>query len=298
MSQLPVSGADLAALESLVADGLARQDSSGLNVLGFGEISVALGWPIDEPTHVCKRTPPFTPAQFAQYESLVNSYIARLRDHGLAVVDTTVMRVDRGDRVVGYLVQPLLDTNTLGNKVLAAAEPDPDHPFLAAVINALDVVGPQLSIDAQVTNFAWDGTTLTLIDVGTPFVWDGDGNLAFDMGPFLKMIPAVVRPLVKRDMTRIINRWQEPRRVAVDIVANLYREGLTDWVEPALRAFNRDAHRNHPISRAEALAIFDDDAKTFPRLKKLQAAERTWQTSIRRRPYDFFIHSTYAKAGH
>ncbi|MCP4222474.1 MAG: hypothetical protein GY773_03930 [Actinomycetia bacterium] len=285
--------ADLTALEADVVAALEAQDPSSLPVLGFGELSVALAWPTDEPRFACKRTPPFTPAQFNQYQALVDDYVGALREAGIGVIVTSVRSVESGDRLIGYLVQPLLAKESLGNNVLATSDPDPDHPFLAALGQAIATVSDKLSIDAQVTNWSWDDTELTLLDVGTPFMWNDDGTSRIDMKPFLPMIPALLRPLVRRDITALMRRWQEPRQTALDVVANLYREGMAEWVEPTLVAFNRVVGVDHPMMEAEAEALHREDLKTWPRLKRLQRVERTWQTRVRRRRYEFFIHTTF-----
>jgi hypothetical protein len=285
---------ELEELERLVLDALAGDDTSRLHVLGYGEISVALGWPVDEPRFVCKRTPSFTPEQFARYRDGVSSYIDRLRASGLRVVDTTVMSVDRGDRVQGYVVQPLLDSASLGHNVLSASAPDPSHPFLVALADVMSIVTPHLSVDAQVTNFAFDGVELTLIDVGTPFHWDEDGTLLFEMAPFTRMVPALLRGSVVREMTTAVERWRDGRGVAVDIVANLHRQGLPEWVAPTIAAMNERWDWSNPIEALEAQLFYEEDLKTYPRLKRLQAVERWWQQAVRRRTYDFFIHSTFS----
>ena len=172
----------------------------------------------------------------------------RIRGAGVDVVETTAVAMDRPDGVIAYLVQPMLDPSSLGQNVLRAAKPDPDHPFLLAVARTLDVVTPNLSLDAQVTNFAWDGSKLTLVDVGTPFLWDDAGVLRFDMAPFVRMGPALVRPLAVRGLTKLVSRWNDPRRVGIDIVANLYREGLPEWVDATLMALNRQLHPHDPIT--------------------------------------------------
>lgn len=293
MTDVGMSLDELAELEQRVVDALASRDSSRLTVVGFGEISVALGWPPDSPRFACKRTPPSAPHQLAQYEQLVGHYVDQLRSRGAAVVDTEVLSVDRGDRLVGYVVQPLVPEASLGHRVLAAAEPDPEHPLLGALASTLDLVTDRLSIDAQVTNFSWDGTALTLLDVGTPFLWDAAGNLLFDMDPYRPMIPAPLRSFVERDLTRVANRWRDRRHVAVDIVANLLRQGLLEWVEPTTDVLNRALGPGRPIRVDEAMTSYDRDRRTFPRLTRLQRIERAWQTSIRRRPYEFFVNSTY-----
>ncbi|MEM8924992.1 MAG: DUF6206 family protein [Actinomycetota bacterium] len=284
---------ELRRLEEMVVEALRAKDDSALNVLGYGEVSVALGWPVDAPRFVCKRTPPFARREFDDYRQLVTEYVARVGESDLAVADTAIVPLDRGDEVVAYLVQPMLPAESLGHNVLRASEPDADHPFLAALATALDVVTPSFSIDAQVTNFSWDGTSLTLVDVGTPFLWDADGRLRFDMKPFSRMLPAPIRPLAIRELTKLVTRWNDPRTVGVDIVANLYREGIAEWVDPVVTALNANAGWAEPITVDEARALYEEDVKIWPLLKRLQAVERRWQTTVRRRPYDWFIYSSY-----
>lgn len=284
---------DLVELEAVVSEALASRDDSALSILGYGEVSVALGWPIGDPRFVCKRTPPFPALLYAEYAALVTEYIAEVEERGLAVVSTKVIPLERGGDVVAYLVQPKLDSDTLGENVLKAANPDPDHPFLTALVNSLDVVTATVSIDAQVTNFSWDGSGLTLIDVGTPFMWNGDGTLRLNMKSFMGMFPAPARALAARELTKLVERWNDPRTVGLDIVANLYREGLNDWVDPMVIALNRRSDLGEPITAAEAHKLYEEDLKLWPILKKLQRAERWWQTSIRKRPYGWFIYSTF-----
>lgn len=131
------------------------------------------------------------------------------------------------------------------------------------------------------------------MDVGTPFLWDDTGTLRFDMQPFSKMIPAHTRALAIRELTKLVTRWNDPRRVGLDVVANLHREGLTQWVAPTVTALNQHLTTGEPVTAEEARAFHEEDSKIWPLLKRLQTAERWWQTSIRRRPYDWFIHSTF-----
>ena len=285
--------AELLELEGLAADALHNRDDSKLNILGYGEVSVALGWPVADPKFVCKRTPPGTKAELSDYEHLVTEYISRVETAGLPVVETTMVTLHRDDGAIGYLVQPLLDESTLGHNVLRSATPDPDHPFLVALAQSLRVVSPTLSIDAQVTNFAWDGSALTLVDVGTPFMWDEHGRLRLEIKPFAQMLPAPTRPIAIRELTKLVTRWNEPRRVGIDIVANLYREGLPEWVDPVVIALNRVLPSGDSITADEAKEFFEEDKKIWPLLKRLQTVERWWRTTVRRQPYDFFIYSSF-----
>ena len=293
MNNERLSDAELAALEAEVASALQTGDRSRLTVLGFGEVSVALGHPAQRPTHACKRTPPFTVQEFERYAALIEEYVTALRAAGIQVIDTEVRSVARDGSRIAYVIQPMLSADSIGGAVLRNAEPDPDHPFLVALGDAIQVASPRLSIDAQVTNWSWDGSSLTLLDVGTPFLWDDQGTMRFDMNPFLAMIPAPTRRVVKSELTTMIDRWQQPAGVALDIVANLLREGLDDWVDPTLIALNRTLGAARPIERAAAQDMYEEDLKTWPRLEKLKRIERAWRTTVRRQPYDFFVQSTY-----
>lgn len=281
---------DLLRLEQDVQQALAGGDRSSLRIIGYGEVSVALGYPSDEPAVVCKRTPPMTDRQFRNYQQLVERYVAGLDARGVQVAETQVRSVVRkDDDIIGYLVQPLVDSETLGEKVLERSEPDADHPFLVALAATIALADDRLSLDAQVTNWSWHNDSLLLLDVGTPFMWDQNGALIWDMTPIAKMGPALFRSYMIKDITKVITRWQSPRGVAVDVVANLYREKLEDWIPATLEAMNRMLGTANAITAEEGHAMYLEDAKTFPLLKKMQIVERAWQTKVRRRGYDFFV---------
>lgn len=283
---------DLTQLEAEVRHALDHRDYGALSIVGFGEVSVGLGWPAAQPAWVCKRTPPFSAAEFDAYRDLVTTYVAELRASGVDVVDTDVVGVRRDHDTIGYVVQPLLRQETLGREVLARATPDPLHPYVQAVVQTIDCVSDRISIDAQITNFAWDGHKATLLDVGTPFMWNAEGSMRLDLEPFTMPIPAPVRSMMRKELTDVVARWKTPRAVGTDIVANLLREGLDDWVDPMIEAL-RTVVPGEPISRADAQASLDEDLKTFPKIVKLQKVQRAFQTRVLRKPYDFFINSTY-----
>lgn len=283
---------DLESLETEVERALDQRDHSSLKIIGFGEISIALGYPAGAPTVVCKRAAPATAEQAAEYQHLVERYIAELTDLGIKVVPTSVRSVVRGDQHVVYLVQHLLPSESIGHNVLAAADPTPDHPLLTAIGHSLGAASERVSFDAQVTNWSFDGEHVTLLDIGTPFMWDRDNNALLDPDPLARMLPAVIRPYVVKDVLRVMRRWQTPNGVATDLIANLYREGLPQWVEPATVALNRFLRANEQVDPSDGLQFYEEDRKTFPRIKRLQRIERAWSEKVRRRPYGYFVHET------
>ncbi|MCP3939694.1 MAG: hypothetical protein GY708_30490 [Actinomycetia bacterium] len=281
---------ELADLEAAVQIALRDRDNAGLNVIGYGEMSIVLGYPFDAPRYACKPSFPYTRQELDAYVQMIDDYVAALRARGLSVAPTQLMEIERGDRFVAYQVQPLFPSETIGDNVLRAAEPDPEHPLLVSLASMMNLVTDRVSFDSQMTNWSWDGETPTLVDVGTPFFWHEDGELVIDLKPLVRAIPAPLRRFVLNDVAPLLARYQVPRNVAIDIVAQLMRIELDEWIEPTITALN--AELDQPIDEAEGRASLADDHKSLPRLKRLQKIERTWSTWIRRRSYDYFIQPT------
>ena len=168
-----VDGATLQAAEAAIGDAIVRRDASRLEVLGFGEIAVAVGWPTDAPEVVLKRTAVYrSRADCERHMGAVDDYVARLAERGAAILPTSTHVVERTDgRFVGYAAQPVVARSLLAETVLEIDEPRSDHPLLGAVRDyAVRHVTPELSVDMQIPNFAWDGDQLVLLDITTPIV--------------------------------------------------------------------------------------------------------------------------------
>ncbi|MFT7645914.1 MAG: hypothetical protein ACI8Y4_000647 [Candidatus Poriferisodalaceae bacterium] len=286
---------DLEQLEAKVTGALTNRNVGDLAVLGFGELSVALKVEGPNGPVVAKRSPPFRSGEFTPYRDLVNRYTDELRAKGVPVADTTVRGLERADgSTIAYLMQPLLDASTIGGDVLRTIEPVEEHPLLLAIgEQVLPVVDGSISIDAQVTNWSWDGGAPTLIDVGTPFLWTSAGDLEMDMNPFIRMLPAPARPLVKREMNKLTQRWRTPSGVLNDAVGQLLREKLDEWAQPASATWSRQLVEagHEPTSLEAATKAYADDLKLWPMLKRLQRVERRY-CNLRNRPYDYFIQSS------
>jgi hypothetical protein len=144
-----------------------------------------------------------------------------------------------------------------------------------------------VGLDAQLSNWMWlDGEPWQL-DLTTPFLLDERRRPAFELAPFLAALPAVVRPVVGRAMTKLILRWTTARGSLLDLAANLVKENLTGWLEPALAIIN--AHVDPPVTRAEAERVHAQDRRLWPVLFRLQRVNRWWQRRVRHRPYEFLL---------
>jgi hypothetical protein len=290
---------ELWALEGEVSTALATRDANRLPLLGHGEISLVLGWPPAEPRVACKRLPPFRDiAAFEHYAAIVRRYIDELRAGGVLVVETELHRLVRPDgRVVGFHVQPVLPGHALGTEILRRVDPSHGHPVVGAVTDAvLGATHPRLGVDAQLSNWAWLDGRAWQLDLTTPFLLDQRGRPAFDLTPFLAVLPAPVRPLVRRQMVTLIHRWTTARGALLDMTASLLKERLDPWVDPVLTEVN--ARVTPPISAGEATRVYHSDRRLWPLLFRLERANRWWQNHVRRRPFEFLVpeRTTYEEA--
>lgn len=290
---MPLIDADgLGRLEASVAAALAAGDDSGLAVLGYGEITLVVGWPHDEPAVAAKRLPVFASRHRAEaYGRLVEDYLGALRDRGVHPVDSEYHVTDAGLGLgwAAYVVQPILPPGTLGPAALRAHADAGDvgaaRGLLGRIVSSIAAaVGGPVGLDGQISNWADRPDGLAYFDVTTPMLNDSAGATRLDLRLLTSPLPAATRPLVRRFVAPgITAKYHQPRDVLVDLAANLLKEKLGDWVAPTVELANE--HVTVPITVDEVHRYYRSDAVTWEALLRLRRADRWWQQTVRRRPY-------------
>jgi hypothetical protein len=283
-----IDDADLVRLERDVADALARADASALHVLGYGEISLVLGWPAATPVWACKRLPPMpTTAAVDAYEQTLHRYLAELARRGVEVVETDVRRV--GTTV--YCVQPVLPPGSLAVDVVGADAHRAPQVLRSIVDTVFTATDERVGFDAQLSNWAVDDHgRLRYFDVTTPLLRAADGTEELDTELFLASLPAALRAAVRRFvLPDILDRYHRPRTVVLDLAANLYKERLDRWIPTVLDAAGDRV--DPPITADEVRRDYRSDARTWSLLQALRRADRTWQRRVRRRTYPVLLPS-------
>lgn len=280
---------DVAALDAVVGAAIERGSAAGLPIAGFGEITLVLAWPPEAPAVAVKRLPAFEdPAAAERYAGLVASYVAALRDRGVAVIDTDVRMLAAPDGVHVYLVQPLVPRERVLTVALASAPPRQAEAWLERLAESIScTVDAGLGLDAQAGNWAVDGDELALFDVSTPLMRSPDGRDLLDMALFTSVYPAALRPLLRRIAHRIADQYHDPRWVLVDVASNLHKERLERCVPMLLAAAER------PVTHREVLRYFRRDRALWLLLQRLRRLDRAWQRRVRRRPYPFLLAPPY-----
>jgi hypothetical protein len=287
-------GLDLAEVESAVQEALRAGRADGLTVLGYGEITLVVGWPGDGPTSACKRLPELPSDAAAEtFAAQFDRYLDLLRSRGVVPVPSSFRTVPTATgRVAGYVVQPVLAPGTLGPDILRAAEPDPSHPFLNAVCSVVPrVVDDRTGLDAQVSNWAMLGTgpeaDVQYLDVSTPMLFR-DGRIELDMGLFLAAYPwPLRRPIGRFVAPGVVGAYRDPRHVLVDLAANLLKEHLGQWVPAVLAVVNELV--TPAVTEDEVRSYYASDARLWEIMLRLRRADRWWQGTVRRRPYPFLL---------
>ena len=287
---------DLVALERAVRSALRRSDPSGLRVLGRGEITLVLGEPADAPRWACKRLPVFRdPAAARAYRETFDRYLEVLEQRGVRPVPSRFQALGRPgarDPVIGWVIQPALDPEHLAARVLAGTGPDPEHPVLTGVAGAVvSTCDRHTGLDAQLSNWAWDGSTLSYLDLTTPLLFDDRERLEFDTEVFLSAYPWVLRRPIDRFVAPgVVGAYRDPRHVLVDFAANLVKERLEHWIPAAVTVANRVLGLGHePVTEAEVRRYYRTDARMWEALLRLRRADQWWQRHVRRRTYPFLL---------
>ena len=276
---------DFGAIETVVAKAIRQRNTSELRLLGHGEISVVLAWPTDTPVAAVKRVPPFRDrARAQQYVDVCDEFFDTLRRADVGIWPTMLHIHERPDgRAVVYHQQPIADTTRLGSNVLRTAAPADTHPLLDAITDAAGrVCSRTMGFDCQLANWLWDGSTATQIDFTSPFALTEDrDDLRYDSHAFLQEYPLVVRPYLRKEFTSLLRRFTTAEGALGDMVANMMKEGLDQWVDPAIRTINSRLGVN--LQREKAQWMFDNDRKLLPTVLKVKKVQRWWLTHTGRR---------------
>ena len=280
-------------LEARYEQALADGTPGDLPVVGFGEISLAFGWPPEAPT-VAVRSLPVFPDQgrLRAYTDLVGEYVGTLRERGVDVLPTHAwsVPVDGGWR--GWLVQPLLPAATIGPAVLARGGADADRVLDGVVEQLFGVIDDRVGIDAQVSNWALVDGRLRYLDVGTPMLRDAAGRDRLDVAILATAVPWALRGLVTRVVgPALLAPYHDPRRTLLDTAGNLLRERLPDWIDPMLE---RAAPRlDDPVTATEVRRFYRGNAATYASLQAMRRADRAWSRRVRQRTYPFLLPDHY-----
>jgi hypothetical protein len=282
---------DLEALEEKVRAALRSADDSGLEILGYGEVTLVLKLRTGYGEYACKRLPVFpTRARFENYERLLGEYLQRLGAAGLAVAETRLWHQTLpGGRIVAYCVQEALPAERLCSTLLHTGGEQWAMDFFKRFLDHVErTVATDLGLDAQAANWIDTGGELVYLDVTTPLLRDPAGRERLDVPLFFTSLPWAMRDAVRLAMAKsIFEKFYSPRGVVLDFLGNLHKERLNHLVPMFLQQVN--TRLAEPITAAEVAAYYRGDTRMWQLIQWLRRADRLWHRSVRRRTYPFLL---------
>jgi Family of unknown function (DUF6206) len=289
---IPAGALDIGQLDSAVEDAIEAGEAGSLRVLGYGEITLVLGWPSAGPELAVKRLPPFAGGeQIDRYEDLLHRYVGALSGRGVPVIATELRRV-AGRAPRGYLIQPLVPREQQLNLILRDARTDRGAALLDVLAeHVVGAVDAELGLDAQASNWAVDDGRLACFDVSTPLMRSPDGKHRLDLSLFLSIYPWALRRLLVPVAHSVMSQFHDARTVLLDVASNLVKEHLDRWLPQLLASANRRV--SPPIDEAEVRRYFARDRRLWLLMQQLRRADRTWQRRVRHRPYPFLLPPPY-----
>lgn len=296
----PVAPSDgaLHALDRRLRQALDRGTAEGLEILGYGELSTTVVLEDAGQRFAVKRLPPFDDWQRRDaYHALFHEYIERAEALGVTTVPSQLHSLESTDggakgegELVTYCVQPALEPSVLGPCWLASASPEASRRAAESLFETiLATVGPEVGFDAQLSNWARPDGVWSYLDLTTPLLRTREGADRLDTDLFLAMLPWILRPLVRRFLLRgILATYFEPRRVLVDLLANLLKERLADHLPLWLEVANHHLV-GEPIRRTEIGRYYRSDARLWAFLLALRRIDRWITRHALHRPYPFLL---------
>jgi hypothetical protein len=305
---MSVSGVDRALLSEF-EQGLnvrhSGQSRIPARVLGYGEISTVLEIQSAQAGNLAyKRMPMFRDeAEVTEYAALYEKYVDVLQNRsGVQVVGGELIKVlGAKGKVVAYIVHEKLPPQSIAHramqslpagevlKVVQAAlrETQKVFDFNRAHANELE-----LGFDGQISNWAIVGfdvaaqrlpveIRLVYLDTSTPLLRKG-GREQLNPELFLRSAPVFLAWLLRwLYLDEVLTRYYDVRRVALDLVANFYKEQRADVI-PALidlvnGLFAAQGDQLKPLTAHEVASYYKQDAQL-------------WSAYLAARKVDRFLH--------
>jgi hypothetical protein len=290
----------------------------GAKVLGYGEISTVFQIGSGEEAGVAyKRMPIFSSESelesyrwiYREYNRVLSSEVGlKIPPYGCAAID------DAAGKPVMFLAQRKLPSSSIGNKAIHLLPPSEVARLLRQVLRELAKVWRfnaeqaemELGIDGQISNWAIEGfeeaagslpaeISLLYLDTSTPFI-RVDGTEQLDPELFLRSAPSfLVWVLKKLFLEDVMTRYYDLHLVAVDLIANFYKEQLPaligGLVDETNEFFDREAPELgvEPLSAKEVKSYYREDALIWKLYLSMRKTDRFLKTRLSRKGYPYIL---------
>jgi hypothetical protein len=270
-----------------------------VRILGYGEISTVFAVGGDDRI-AYKRMPLFSSVPQADaYARNYRRYTDLLRKAGLDLPEDQTAVIDVPNRpVVLYIAQRRLPPERFCNTLIHRLDGAACRKLFDRVTEAISRVwtfneerrGTELSIDGQLSNWVLlEDERLVFVDTSTP-MFRVDGREQLDPELFLASAPAFLRWLLRLAfLEEVMSRYYDPRRVFMDLAANLYKEEREDLVPAAIDSVNARLGGGAALSLEEVRKYYAGDKVIWSVFLGFRRFDRWMKTRIAGRRYEFVL---------
>lgn len=288
-----------------------------IKVLGYGELSLVFEIINDPHNYAYKRLPVFdSHKQAKKHEKIFREY-NRLLNKELNIdtppFDVVWFENDEG-KIIFYGVQEKLPSESVGNKVIHSVGKDEVGTLILLAMREMKKVWCfnrdnkylDIGFDGQISNFAIsnydpknpkvdENSKLLYIDTVPPF-YRKNGVEAMDVGLLAKSMPWFVRGLLKAIFLQdIIDRYYDWRLVSIDLVANFFKEQLSELVPSLVTKVNKYFEEEaseftmEPLSLEEVEKYYKSDKFIWVFYQRLRFFDRFIKIKLLRKKYDYYL---------
>jgi hypothetical protein len=318
MSALAIDKKLLASFEEGLDPRYPERSTIPAEVLGYGEMSTVFAIGAEGHRDLAyKRMPIFqTQGEVARYERIYGEYNEILKkDVGIEVppFGSAVVTTKAG-RIVMFDVQKKLEPLSVGNRAIHLVTEDEICLLVKLVLGELKKVwvfnakktGIEIGIDGQISNWSIVGfdpksprvtqkAKLLYLDTSTPFIRKR-GVEELDPELFLRAAPSFLVWLIRwLFLADVMTRYYDFKLVAIDLVANFYKEQRPDLI-PRLVGVVNDFFATEakelgvaPITEKEVASYYKEDAWIWRLWLLFRRIDRFLKTRILMRPYPYIL---------
>jgi hypothetical protein len=300
------------------------RDDVKVDVVGYGEISTVMRLNknkqirVDivstESMWIWKKMPPFpTKDEVDRFLKLYEEYRRILTEDIDIMVPEQTARFFRHDTFYQvYAGQKCVGAETICNVLIKKLDEPNANRLLSMILKRICAVydfntinsAMKIGIDAQLSNWALDSKhgspsavtgneRIIYIDTSTPMIRI-QGIEKINPEIFIKSAASFLRPIIRRFfLQQVLDRYYDVRSVAIDIIANLYKEKREDLINSFISTTNDCFHRSgigvEDITRKEIDAYYSDDAFIWKFYLSSRKIDRFITEKILRKKYMYRI---------
>jgi hypothetical protein len=287
-------------------------------VLGYGEISTIFEIQAETTKNLaCKRMPIFkTKEEVAEYETLYGDYNEMLqKDIGINTPEWGfAWFVSDAGNIIAFDIQRKLSPESIGNRAIQILDTAGIRTLCLLVLRELLKIwrfnlanpGRAVGIDGQISNWSiadFDparpqlspGSKLLYFDTSTPLM-KKDGVERLDPELFLRSAPSFLVWLIRwLFLEGVMTRYYDARLVAIDLIANFYKEQRPELVPGLVQAANEFFAAEgaslgvKPLTEKEIKSYYKEDAMIWVLFLAFRRFDRWLHKYVLRKPYIYIL---------